>query len=507
MAVTATAATSMLLPPHTADLGHATPTDYLLLPSTFKPPNKRFVGLLACQADPFLRTLETKVVRVERTPVDAAAKTAVKKKEKKPSSAASDAPLLVEWQFEFEDTVLFPEGGGQPCDHGIIEVIASGKKLSFDKVVRIGLDAVHCASFPADADPSADGWVPGAAVRMELAWDRRRDHMQQHSGQHLISAVFEQELQIETHGWSLTAEGACYVDLLKEPSQAQIDYVNKRANQLIAEGRKVTVEVRLDTESDRPGSMPGDYKDGVIRYVSIDKLEVNPCCGTHYPSLSFLQSVFIYPGVQTISGPPRSRMYFAIGDRVLASLATYHATLKDISGQLLCGLLESPTRLTQVLAQKKESTRREKVLRVDALRALAADLSAGLKLVNGVMVGRLHREDDSTDVDFLVSLLQDAFKPPTTTLKDDGSLADWLVIVSGGAFSAAGKEAGGTGGCLVMVGSSDALVKKGGDELKAKLGGKLKGGGKGRWQGKVTGAWIKSDMALLDEVLEKAAAA
>ncbi|KAJ3171080.1 hypothetical protein HDU88_008114 [Geranomyces variabilis] len=501
MAVTSTAALSTPLPLHSVDHAHTTPADYLLLPSTFQPPSKRFVGLLACQADPFLRTLDTKIVRVERAPTDATAggKAAGKKKEKKPAAANS----LVEWHFEFEDTVLFPEGGGQPCDHGTVEIIGTANKVSFEKVVRIGLDAVHCAFLPADVDPSAEGWVPGAAVRMELAWNRRRDHMQQHSGQHLISAIFEQELQIETHGWSLTGEGACYVDLLKEPTQEQIDYVNKRANQLIAEGRKVTVEVKLDAEHERPGSMPGDYKDGVVRYVSIDKLEVNPCCGTHYPSLSFLQTIFIFPGVQQISGPSRSRMYFAIGDRVLSALATYHATLKDIAGQLACGLLESPARLTQVLAQKKDALRREKVLRVDALRALAADLTASLELVNGVLVGRLHREDESTDVDFLVSLIQDAFKPPA---KEDGSAAEWLVIVSGGAFSAAGKEASGTGGCLVMVGSSDALVKKGGDGLKTRLGGKLKGGGKGRWQGKVTGAWIKSDMALLDEVLREAVA-
>ncbi|KAI8918993.1 hypothetical protein DFJ77DRAFT_507841 [Powellomyces hirtus] len=520
---------------HSAEFVHTTPSDYLRLPDAYTlPHDKRFVGLLACQADPYLRTLETKIVRVEKRQIAVAEATTknpgkAKKAEKKaaadaPASVvASNGPALVDWEFEFQDTVLFPEGGGQSCDHGVATLLEPSnqqqqQQIYIKNVFRRNLDAIHIASFPTDVDPTTLGWASGNLVRLDLDWARRRDHMQQHTGQHLLSAVFEQELEIDTHGWSLTVEGPCYVDLLKPPTQQQIEYVAKRCNELIAQGRKVSVQVKLDSERERPDTMPGDYKNGVVRYISIENLEVNPCCGTHAPSLAFLQSVFIFPGVQQISAPSRSRLYFAIGDRVLSSLFTFHTALKDVSGQFGCGIHEVPARVELLLKAKKEASRKEKLLRADAYRALAADLERGLKAVpsassmdggangnNGssaskVWVGKLHREEETTDIDFLAGILQE-FKPPSSSEGDD-----YLVILTSGPFVSA-NSTNAPGGCVLMAGGQD-LVKKGGDLVKTKLGGKVKGGGgRGRWQGKLTGGWTKADPALIDEILAEASAA
>ena len=79
-----------------------------------------------------------------------------------------------------KDTVLFPEGGGQNSDRGTINSVAV---LS---VTRRGTEAVHLVS------PAVD-WVPGTACSQSLDWARRWDNMQQHSGQHLVSAVLERE--------------------------------------------------------------------------------------------------------------------------------------------------------------------------------------------------------------------------------------------------------------------------------------------------------------------------
>ena len=78
------------------------------------------------------------------------------------------------------DTVLFPEGGGQNSDRGFINDVPV---LS---VSRRGTEAVHLVS------PAVD-WSPGTRVRQRLDWARRWDNMQQHSGQHLLSAVLERE--------------------------------------------------------------------------------------------------------------------------------------------------------------------------------------------------------------------------------------------------------------------------------------------------------------------------
>ena len=78
------------------------------------------------------------------------------------------------------DTVLFPEGGGQNTDRGTISDVPV---LS---VSRRGTEAVHLVSPPVS-------WSPGTVVRQRLDWGRRWDNMQQHSGQHLVSAVLERE--------------------------------------------------------------------------------------------------------------------------------------------------------------------------------------------------------------------------------------------------------------------------------------------------------------------------
>ena len=78
------------------------------------------------------------------------------------------------------DTVLFPEGGGQNSDRGFINDVPV---LS---VSRRGTEAVHLVS-------PAVNWSPGTRVRQRLDWARRWDNMQQHSGQHLLSALLERE--------------------------------------------------------------------------------------------------------------------------------------------------------------------------------------------------------------------------------------------------------------------------------------------------------------------------
>jgi alanyl-tRNA synthetase len=313
--------------------------------------------------------------------------------------------------------------------------------------------------------------------------------MQQHTGQHLLSAVFEHELKNDTVGWMLSQnDQPSYIDLQSSPSPSDVAYVTKRCNEIIQSGRRVKVEVRLEADHERPGTMPEDYRDGVIRYVSIEDLDINPCCGTHYPSLSFLGSLFIFPGVEKISGPPRYRIYFAVGNAVLNHLANFHAVAKDVAALLDCGPGSAVERLDIALKAKKEGLRREKVLRGEACRALAMELEKGMWEVEGVRVGMLHREEESTDIELLGDVVR-ALTP------SDGR---WLVCLSSGPFVAAL----GTGGCLLLAGSDDALVKTAGDLIKTKFAGRVKGGGKGRWQGKLSGNWVKGDVEIFRSILE-----
>jgi misacylated tRNA(Ala) deacylase len=90
------------------------------------------------------------------------------------------------YEVVLEDTVLFPEGGGQPDDRGKINGV------DVVRVLRRGSTAVHLTQEPLQE---------GAEVDIEVDWGRRFDHMQQHSAQHLITAIAEQKFGHKTTSW------------------------------------------------------------------------------------------------------------------------------------------------------------------------------------------------------------------------------------------------------------------------------------------------------------------
>lgn len=104
----------------------------------------------------------------------------------------------MKYGVEFEDTVLFPEGGGQPFDKGTITILNNGassesKTVEVNAILRDKLKAVHIVDEPLE---------PGTQVKLQVDWDRRLDIMQQHTGQHLLSAVFD-TLKLDTLSWSM----------------------------------------------------------------------------------------------------------------------------------------------------------------------------------------------------------------------------------------------------------------------------------------------------------------
>lgn len=141
--------------------------------ATRPPPKSHTTDLVACQRDSMLKTLTTTVTACEQKPKAAPAP---KKKKKKKGAAAPAAPDL--WLIQLEDTVLFPEGGGQPSDTGTITVTGAAPDarpavVSYVCRTPEGL-VLHEASAPLTI---------GASVTMTVDWERRFDHMQQHSSQ------------------------------------------------------------------------------------------------------------------------------------------------------------------------------------------------------------------------------------------------------------------------------------------------------------------------------------
>ena len=163
-------------------------------------------------------------------------------------------------------TSFYPTSGGQPHDTGaiagvpVVEVADEGERV------------VHVMAAPVQGDE-------GVEVECRIDWDRRFDHMQQHSGQHLLSAVILASFGLPTVSFHLGQESST-IDLdVPALDAATLLEAERRANQAVFENRPIAVNFE-DAAEARDLRKPSD-RAGVLRIVSIEGLDRSACGGTH----------------------------------------------------------------------------------------------------------------------------------------------------------------------------------------------------------------------------------
>jgi alanyl-tRNA synthetase len=172
-------------------------------------------------------------------------------------------------------SAFYPTSGGQPFDTGfiagasVIDVLDEGERVA------------HVLAAPVEAEE----------VDCRLDWQRRFDHMQQHTGQHLLSAVFAELFDIATVSVHLGA-GSSTIDVDSPSLSAdQIHAAELRANELVCENRRVSVS--FEEASDEIGLRKPSSRSGELRIVSIDKLDRSACGGTHVSATGEIGLVLI----------------------------------------------------------------------------------------------------------------------------------------------------------------------------------------------------------------------
>lgn len=419
------------------------------------------VGALACQKNSFLKSFQTVVVSCkEYEPIMTS-----RDKQNKGKKKEEKAPAEKLYAVELEDTILFPEGGGQPYDFGSI-VLPDETKVEVKQVLRKELTAVHVVPEPVE---------PGSSVTLSLDWDRRIDIMQQHTGQHLISAVFDR-YDLETLSWSM-GDMINYIELPKKVDETLLEEVSQKLNDLILENIPITVTTpdehggEIDTKK-----IPEDYdlSKGIVRIVKIGELDANPCCGTHLTYTGQIQAVSFLHQVNIRGG--NSRLHFICGSRVSKQLANYHKMLKEVLGSVLsCQIEEVGSKVAELNANYKKSQSRESGLLKQLANIRAVEVFTKFK--NGDSdIATIYREDNGPEYLTL-------FHKELTTLinanKDSGvNLTDKCTVVL-----LNGDYKSGTGGMVKVLGPKAEEILA---ELK-KLITNIKGGGKGAsFQAKVT---------------------
>lgn len=266
-----------------------------------------------------------------------------------------DRPFAV-----LEDTIFYPEGGGQPSDRGWL-----GSIPVLDVQKREG-EIRHYLASPAPIGP----------LRLRLDWPRRFDHMQQHTGQHLLTALAQARFGWETTAFHL-GEARCDIELsasaigrdereqLEEAVAAEI-----RAARRVG-SRHVSAE-EYEAMAVRSRGLPEGHR-GEVRLVEIEGLDLNTCGGTHLRSTGELELVKLL-GTEPIRGG--TRLFFAAGRRARTRMGEHehrNAAFRTLLGAPDEGLVES---LEAKLEQLKMTERLCRALEEALADALAATWAA-----------------------------------------------------------------------------------------------------------------------------------
>lgn len=251
-------------------------------------------------------------------------------------------------------SAFYPTSGGQPADRGCL-----GNATVLDVVEREADGAlVHVLSDP----------LTGREVQGEIAWERRFDHMQQHTGQHVLSAAFERMLGASTVGFHLGAE-ASTIDLdVQDLELEQILPIEVFANRVVWDNR--AVEIRLvdeDSFEDMATNAPPDVE-GPIRLIQIrgtsssynSDFDVNPCGGTH---VSHTGEIGLIKIVGLEHRGDKTRIEFLCGGRALHDYEARRRITSILANRLTVGTSELNEAVERLQDENKELRHSERALR------------------------------------------------------------------------------------------------------------------------------------------------
>lgn len=250
----------------------------------------------------------------------------------------SERPAIV-----LDQTCFYPTSGGQAYDVGqlgnqrVIDVIAEGQ----DRVVHVL------------AGPLAGVGV-GATVHGVIDWPRRYDHMQQHSGQHLLSQVFHERFGYETLSVHFGTESST-LDLDAESLvQEQLDEAESYVNELVYKALPITAYFVDEAEIGRLPLRRPPKVSGLIRIVEIEKFDYSACGGTHCHTTAEIAPVKL---LRQERRRGQTRVTFLCGRRSLADYGIKHRLLMEAANLFSNEPAQVPELIARNLEQVKELRR------------------------------------------------------------------------------------------------------------------------------------------------------
>lgn len=333
-------------------------------------------------------------------------------------------------------TAFYPTSGGQPFDTGtlggaaVVDVVddeATGEILHVvDRVLE-----------------------KGTAVKGTIDRARRLDHMQQHTGQHILSAAFETLHHARTVSFHLGAETST-IDLDREVNAAAVAGAERLANDVVWDDRPIAIRYATDEEAARLPLRKEPTRSGTLRLIEVPGCDLSACGGTHVPRSGVIGMIAV-TGTERFKGG--LRVSFACGARARARFGRMRATIDECIRRISVHPDELPAaigRLQDEIKAQKQTIRGQQATLAESR---AAELKREAEIANGVALVVAYVPGwDANGIKLLASTLT-AGSGVVAALVGDGTPAPVVVARSEDARVDAGEvlrglltELGGKGG-------------------------------------------------------------
>jgi alanyl-tRNA synthetase len=366
------------------------------------------------------------------------------------------------WQVALDRSAFYPTSGGQPHDTGTLTATApSGARL-------------EAPILDVEEDEHGEVWhltpkplLAGTQIEGRIDWARRLDHMQQHSGQHLLSALFYQELRALTVSFHL-GDAISTIDLNTESLEpGQLVHIEELANRIVAEARPMAHRSVSAEDAERllaagtvrklppragdirlvviagetaAGAIAGKITTGAIaeEIAPVTDLDVNACGGTHVTSTSQIGAVLLR-GTERIR--QSVRVSFLCGDRAIAAARADDALLSQLGREFSVGRADLPAALARMKAESKSSAKERQTLREDLANYHAARLIVEDPPQDDLrIVRRIFPDRDAEYIKLLASRVARAAPHTIALLASTQQPQATVVVACGQEF---GRDAGG----------------------------------------------------------------
>ena len=274
-----------------------------------------------------------------------------------------------------DETAFYPTSGGQPYDKGVIQ------DVPVVEVAEKGDEIIHILK--KELKEKINSEVVG-----KIDWKRRFDHMQQHSGQHILSAAFEKLWNADTVSFYLGDE-ICTLDIMKDNiTSEEVKKAEILSNDIVLENKPIKVYFVNQERANELNLRKIPPQKGDIRIVEIKDFDICACCGTHCGTTGEVGLIKI---LKWEKRGVKIRLDFICGKRSFKDYYWKNELIKNISNKLTIKDTELGETVERMLEERKETRKelrevKEKLQEYEAKRLIdeSSIRDDGIRIVNKV---------------------------------------------------------------------------------------------------------------------------